>query len=245
LGILLTQDILIVPMLIGVNYLSGHVPPTDEIIRQLVGGAILVVILLGMLRGKKVRLPFAKAMLRDHELQVFVGLILCFGFALFTAIMGLSAALGAFVAGMIVHASRSTRWFHETLHPFRVLFVSIFFVSVGMLISFRFIMENWQTLALVITAIYVTNHFINTLILRNFGSSWRESWYGGALLAQIGELSFVLSATGYSSGIFTDYVYQLTVAVIALTLFFSPFWIALTKKLCHYRHSSTLKPEKV
>lgn len=241
LGILLTQDILIVPMLIAINYLSGHLPATEEIIRQLIGGSLIVGILVWLLRREKIKLPYAEIIMKDHELQIFAAFTLCFGCALATAFFGLSAALGAFIAGMVVHASNSTKWFHETLHPFRVLFVSLFFVSIGMLISIDFLKNNWETLALLIGGIYVTNHLLNTFILKYFGSTWKESWYGGALLAQIGELSFVLAATGYNSGVFSEYLYHLTIAAIALSLLLSPFWIQFTKNWCHYKSPVLLK----
>ncbi len=69
------------------------------------------------------------------------------------------------------------------------------------------------------------------------GNDWKESLYGGALLAQIGELSFVLAAIGFSTHIIGDYGYQITIAVIALSLLISPFWIAGTKNIIHRKKS--------
>ncbi len=231
ISILLTQDILIVPILIATNYLGGQLPETSEIILQLVGGILLVSLMAYVIKKKNIRFPYSEKIEEDHELQVFVAFNSCFGFALITALFGLSAALGAFVAGILVHSAQSTNWFHESLHSFRVVFVALFFISIGMLIDLNFLVVHWKTIGFLILAVYVSNHFINAAILHYFDNSWRDSLYGGALLAQIGELSFVVAATAYHSKIITDFSYQTTILVISLTLLLSPFWIAMTKAL--------------
>lgn len=229
ISILLMQDILIVPMLIITSYLGGTAPTTDEIILQLVGGALIIGGIIWVIKQKQITLPFSKRFEEDHELQVFMAFIICFGFALVTAFFGLSAALGAFVGGIMVHAARSTEWFHDSLHSFRVVFVALFFVSVGMLIDLNFLLANWKIISLMILVVYLSNHFINATILHYFGRNWKTSLYGGALLAQIGELSFVLATSAFSAQIISDFTYQLTMAVISMTLLISPFWIALTR----------------
>jgi CPA2 family monovalent cation:H+ antiporter-2 len=75
------------------------------------------------------------------------------------------------------------------------------------------------------------NYSINVLALRLFYRDWKVSLYAGALLSQIGEFSFILGALGFSSGIIDDYGYQLIISTIALSLFLSPFWISLTRKI--------------
>ena len=100
-----------------------------------------------------------------------------------------------------------------------------------MLIDINFLIENWTIIAALIFVIYLSNHFINAIVLHYFGSTWKNSLYGGALLAQIGELSFVLATSAYYARIINDFVYQLTVVIISLSLLFSPFWIIATKKI--------------
>ncbi len=231
ISILLVQDILIVPMLISTSYLSGTTPSTHELILQVLGGMLLIGVIIWVLRKKEFTLPFSEQLKKDHEMQVFVAIVFCFGFAVTTAFFGISAALGAFVGGMVVHAANSTDWFHDSLHSFRVVFVAIFFASVGMLIDLSFLVADWPIITLIIIAVYIGNHFINSAILYYFGSNWKMSLYGGALLAQIGELSFVLASTSFYAAIITNFAYQLTIIVISLTLLISPFWIATTKKL--------------
>lgn len=240
ISILLTQDILIVPMLIITSYFGGDSPTLQEISLQILGGLLLVGGMIWIIRKKEISLPFSKRLQQDHEMQVFVAIIFCFGFAILTAFFGISAALGAFVGGMVVHAAKSTEWFHDSLHSFRVIFVAIFFASIGMLIDISFLMENWRIIALIILAVYLGNHLINSVVLYFFGRDWKMSLYGGALLAQVGELSFVVASTAFYAEIITDFEYQLTVIVISLTLLISPFWIAGTKNLL----GNTIKKEK-
>ena len=231
ISILLMQDMLIVPMLIITELLGGVKPTTEEIIMQSGGGLFIIAIFIIILRKGKIRLPFSKWMEKDHELQVFIAIIFCFGFASFTAFLGLSAALGSFFAGIIVHATDTKEWFHDSLHSFRVSFVSMFFVSIGMLINLHFLVDNLLIISLLVLTAFITNHLINTFTLNVFCRNWRNSVYGGALLAQIGELSFIIAATAYYRDVIGEFTYQLSIATISITLLFSPFWILLTKKI--------------
>ena len=231
ISMLLVQDILIVPMLILTSYLGGASPSTTDIVMQLIGGVLLVGVMIYILKKKEISLPFSKKLKDDHEMQVFLAIAYCFGFAIVTAFFGISAALGAFVGGMVVNVTRSTDWIHDSLHAFRVVFVAVFFASVGMMIDISFLMQYWQIITLLIIATYIGNHFINATVIHYFGRNWKMSLYGGALLAQIGELSFVLSSSAFYSEIISDFEYQLTIIVISLTLLLSPFWIIATKKL--------------
>ena len=231
ISILLMQDMLIVPMLIITEILAGVSPTTEEIILQSAGGLLIIGVFIIILRKGKIKVPFSKMMEKDHELQVFIAILFSFGFASFTAFLGLSAALGAFFAGIIVHATDTKEWFHDSLHGFRVSFVSMFFVSIGMLIDLQFVADNLLIISLLVLSAFLTNHFINTFTLNFFCRMWRNSIYGGALLAQIGELSFIVAATAYYRGVIQEYTYQLSIATISITLLFSPFWIIITKKI--------------
>ena len=231
LSILLTQDVLIAPLVIITALLGGQSQSTGELALMIVGASLFVLIVGYIYRKRRVRLPFSKNIESDHELQVFVALLFCFGGALLSSFFHLSAALGAFVGGMVMHAGRATHWIHDTLLSFRVLFVSVFFVSVGLQVDFNFVIENWFPLSLGLGTVYLTNHLVNATILRFFSDNWREALLGGALLAQIGELSFLISATAFSLGIFEGYAYHFTISLICITLVVSPLWILMTERL--------------
>ena len=229
IAVLLVQDLAIVPMLITLRFLGGETIDRGALLLQTLGGAAAIGAIVWLIVKVGVRLPFGGLSRRDHELQVFAALILCLGLALLTGLAGLSTALGAFVAGLVVSSARETHWVHTSLEPFRVVFLALFFVSVGMLIDLPFLRQHWLIAALLIAVVLLLNTVINTVILRLLGDTWRESLYTGGLLSQIGEFSFLLGAVGFQSGIITEYAYQMTIAIIALTLLFSPAWIHLIK----------------
>jgi len=239
-GILLVQDILIVPMIIVLAFLAGHKPSAQEIGLQIIGGILVFALLGWILSGRQVRLPFQKVLRRDHDLQVFVALFLCLGFALVTGMTGLSTALGAFVAGLVVSAAKGTQWVHESAHPFRVVFIALFFVSVGMLIDLSFVSSNLLIIGILVLFVLLTNTFINAGILRLLGGGWRKSLYAGSILSQIGEFSFVLAAIGLQGGIIGEFGYQTTISVIAVTLLISPLWIFGMKRVTRTIVSRTI-----
>ena len=231
LSILLTQDVIIVPLLIITSMLGGKPEPLENIVLMITGGSIIIAVLIYIYRKREIKLPFTERFEKDRELQVFLAILLCFGGALLSSIFGLSPALGAFVGGMIMNVSKAAHWIHNTLHSFRVLFVAFFFISVGLQFDFTFLFNNALPILVVLIAVYVTNHLINSIILRMFSSSWKDALLGGALLAQIGELSFLLSFSAYNLGIIGNYGYKFTISLISLTLIISPFWTALTEKI--------------
>lgn len=229
--ILIAQDLAVVPMMIVISLLSGESPGTGQTLRQVLGGAAIVAITAFVVTRPHIRLPFANRIRDDHELQVLAALLACFGFAFVSGSLGLSSALGAFVAGMIVASARETDWARRTLEPLRVIFVGLLFVSMGMQIDLEFISTAWQEVLLLVIGVLTTNTFINAVVLKLLGDTWRISLYSGALLAQVGEFSFVLAAVGLQVGIIQGFSYQMTIAVIALSLLLSPAWISASKRL--------------
>lgn len=232
LGVLLVQDLAIIPMMIIIGLFGvEHESSTWSIAKQVIGGIGMLIFFTWLISRESIRLPIPKWLRGDHEMQVFFALLLCFGLALITGLLELSAALGAFAAGILVSTAKETQWVHHALEPFRVVFVALFFVSIGMLVDPRFLLENWIQISLLVIAVILTNTFINASILRVSGDDWRASLYGGALLSQIGEFSFVLAAIGLQSDIITQVGYQIVVEVIAITLLLSPAWIMFIKLL--------------
>jgi len=239
LGILLVQDLIIIPMLIIIGLFGGTTPSWEELTIQITGAVLMIVILIWALSKDNFHLPFAYLLKGDKELQVFSALLLCLGLSLLTGLANLSTALGAFAAGILVTAAKETQWVHHALDPFRVIFVALFFVSVGLLVDVSFVISHLMQVTLLVLIVLISNTFLNGLILRMLGYRWRESLYAGAILAQIGEFSFVLAAVGFNSEIISQVAYQYTIAVIALSLLFSPFWIKLARQVLHVSQLQT------
>lgn len=231
LGILLVQDLAIIPMLLILGTFSGETSSLTQVLLQGIGTLLFVGLIALIIGRESLHLPLGKMLGEDHEMQIFAALAICFGLALISGLLGLSTALGAFAGGMLISAARETQWVHHNIEPFRVVFVALFFVSIGMLVDLNFFTAHWQQILLLLVAVVLTNTFINAAILRLLGDSWKDSFYAGALLSQIGEFSFVLAAIGIQGNIISHYGYQLTIATIALSLLVSPAWIGLSKRL--------------
>lgn len=229
LSILIAQDLAVIPMLIILSYLGESNEDYKNILMQLIGALSIAGILFSIAKNEVIRLPFGKFLRNDYELQIFTALFICLGLSLFTGLAGLSTALGAFVAGIIIGAAKETQWVYHSLESFRVVFVALFFVSIGMLLDLEFIATNWALIGTLVILVLVTNIVINGAILKLLGEPWKECIYAGALLSQIGEFSFVLAAVGIQAGIISNYGYQITIAIISVTLLISPPWIMIVK----------------
>jgi CPA2 family monovalent cation:H+ antiporter-2 len=224
-GFLLLQDLLVVPMMLVINFISGEELPTDHIFKACLGTVLSVIFLWAAFSKKMLRIPFKKDIMADHDLQVFVGFLFCFGFAWFTWFFGLSPALGAFMAGIIIGQDKSTHWLDNALIPFRVFFMAFFFISVGLQINIYFFKDNLGVTLALTLSILIINSLINTLVVKITGQNWRDSLYADALLSQIGEFSFVLMTLAKSLGLVNDIIHQIILAVIALTMVFSAVWV--------------------
>lgn len=238
LGILLAQDLAIIPMLIIIGLYQTDAAESAHIGKQVVGSLFAAALFAIIIVKKVVHIPLSKWLKNDHELQLFAGLGICFGLSMLTAWLELSTALGAFLGGMLIGAAKETQWVHHNLNSLKVIFVALFFISIGMMLDVDFLRGNLpQVLSLVFAAL-ITNTFINAWILKISNFSWKESLYAGALLSQIGEFSFVLAAVGFQASIINQYGYQLAICVIALSLLVSPLWLLVCKKASGYKSES-------
>ena len=229
LVILLAQDLAVIPMMMILSTLGNTSGETSNIWLQLFGASIMAIIIGYIAIKETIHLPLSKYLGNDHELHVFAVLCICLGLALLTGLAQLSTALGAFVGGMVIGAAKETQLAHHSPESFRVVFVALFFVSIGMLVDLSFIQDHWLQVGALVILVIITNTFINGAVLRMLGDNWRDSLYAGTLLSQIGEFSFVLAAVGIQSHIITSYGYQMTIAVISVSLLISPPWIMFIK----------------
>jgi CPA2 family monovalent cation:H+ antiporter-2 len=219
-------------MVVCLNFMAaGDVSAID--LGKVCAGGTLILLLLRAASARRPSLPFKRDIAADHDLQVFLGFAICFGMAWVTAWLGLSAALGAFVAGIVIGKDKATRWLGKALIPFRVFFLAFFFIAVGLQLDLPFFRDNVGTIVFVALSVLLINSLLNAMLFRLAGNSWRDSLYGGALLSQIGEFSFVLMTLAVSLGLVGNYLYQVTLAVITLTMLLSSFWITVMQRLIY------------
>lgn len=229
LGILLVQDLLVIPMMIVLSLFSGHTPSINSILLQIVGGIAAFTIVIFVTVKEQIRLPFLSHLAKDPEGRVFVALLLCFGLATITSLLGLSTALGSFLAGLVVASTKETHWAHESLLPLKTIFLAIFFVSIGMLVDVSYLWHFFWQISFLVLAAFATNTLINAIILRILKEKWQVSLYQGSMLSQIGEFAFVLTAIGFEVGIISNSSYKMLITTIALTILLSPLWIKWMK----------------
>lgn len=231
-GILLVQDLAVVPMMIIIGLFSGTEMKSLDLAKQCLGAGLFLFLFLFLARSNKpIRLPFSSHIRKDQEMEVFAAFILCFGFALVSGLLHLSTALGAFMAGIYASAARETTWIHHKLEPFRVVFLALFFLAVGMLVDVAFLRDHWLPVLSLVLFVFIGNTLLQAIVLRFLGQPWRSALYTSAILAQMGEFGFLLAAVGHNQGLLSSMGYQMILMVTVITLVLSPLWFTLARKL--------------
>jgi len=230
LGILIFQDIAVVPLMIGIDFLSPHTALSFGLIFKKIGFIILFAsaIFIGfrILMPRIVRLI---ASLQAREVLVIGALVICFGAAYLTSLVGLSLALGSFVAGMVIASTDESHQISMTIDPFREAFTSIFFISVGLLLDIRVI--NLPLFIAIALMVLLVKGLVVGGVSIFLGNSLRVSMMAGMALAQIGEFSFVLAEAGLKNRLIDHEVFQSMLAIIVVTMTVAPAMIALAPKL--------------
>ncbi len=164
---------------------------------------------------------------KSVELFLLIALGVSLGTAVFTASLGLSPALGAFLAGLIISESP---FVHETLArilPLRDSFVALFFVSIGTLIDPQLLMQNWGLLAVLLVLIIPMKGSVRALLTRLTGRPWRVALLIGIGFTQIGEFSFVIAKLGLDQNLISFELYNATLAASLLTILLNPLGIRM------------------
>lgn len=230
-SITLVQDLAVIPMILILSLMSGETISPLTLTTQTIAAIGFLLLMIWLSSPRVIKLPYGKIIENDHELQVLLAVAFCFGLGLIASLMGLSTAFGAFVAGMLLRVIREAKWVESSLSGFRVIFVALFFASVGMLVDLKFLASNWTEVAMLASIVIVVNTLLVAVIIKLLGRKWGHSFYVASMVSQIGEFSFVLAAVGIASGIIADFAYQMTISVIVVTLVLSPAWVFIIKKL--------------
>lgn len=232
-GILIFQDFLLIPMLLTINFISNKSIGVGPVILIVIVGFLIILLLKEVFLNKQITIPFPNYLQDDHEAQVFAGLLICFGFALLTQMAGLSTAIGALSGGVLISQSNTMGWLENNLKPFRVFFMTFFFLSIGLQLNVDFLVHHSGLIVVIVSMIMLVNSLINAFVFRLLNVSWRNSLYAGALLSQIGEFSLVLCMVARSNQLVNDYWFQLTLAVISCTMLISAIWINIIRKFIY------------
>lgn len=166
---------------------------------------------------------------QSEEIDVLLVLTICLVTATVTEMVGLSLALGAFVAGLLLGSSNYAHRLAEKVFPLRDALVAIFFVTVGMLIDPRSLFSNWRLLAVVTGLILVGKFVVWFLIVRLFRYPAPTALRVGIGLTQIGEFSFVLARIALDSGLITREIYNASLAASLVTILINATLFKLVK----------------
>jgi len=228
LGVLLVQDMAIIPMMVILGLIGSTTVSSPEIAIQVVGGIVIVTFVLWLMRSGHFHIP--DALTGNADQSMMLGLLLCLGSASLTAWLGLSPGLGAFLAGILLASSDQAEWVHEHLGPVHVIFMAMFFLSVGMLVNITYFLEHIEVVLGATILVFLFNAGTNIFVLRSLREDWQTSLLTAGLLSQIGEFSFLLAAVGLHAGLMNQSLHSMTVLVIALTLMLSPLWHSMIKR---------------
>src|SRR5690606_32959777 len=177
---------------------------------------------------------------KSKELFMFTTLTLCFAVAFLTSEAGLSLALGAFLAGLIVSESEYSHQATSMILPFKELFTSFFFISIGMLLDVNFFIENSGIILLVVLGVFILKVAITALAVAFLKYPPRVVLLTGLALFQIGEFSFILSKVGIENDLLTPEMNQYFLSVSILTMILTPFIMIFSENI-----SSVLVPSKL
>lgn len=221
LGVLLFQDLAIVPMLILIPALAGN--QSIAMGPRLLTGLVLALTFLLVARFLMPRIVNIVIRSGVRELYVMMAVAVCLGAALLTQSLGLSPALGAFLAGLLVSESEYAHQVVAEILPFRDLFSSLFFISIGMLLAPDYLFGNLPTVGGWFLLTIAVKAFVAAVIIRAMGFPLRIAAIVGISLAQVGEFSFVLISVGTDQGLVSASQSQQFLAVAVLTLIATPF----------------------
>ena len=227
LAILIFQDIAIVPMMLITPILAGEASDmSSALILLLAKGAVMIAVVFV---GAKYIVPLMLSQVlqtRSREVFLLSVLAICLAVVWLTSRFGVSLALGAFLAGLIVSESESSHDALGHISPFRDVFTSFFFVSVGMLLDFHVLFQKPLLIAGLTIGVFIAKSVIAGGVTSMLGYPLRTAILTGLTLSQVGEFAFILAKAGVEHGLLSDANYKLFLAVSVVTMAATPFIIS-------------------
>lgn len=231
-GILLFQDLSIVPMMLMIPILSGrNASSPSRIVITFVTAIIAVAVIYLATRRAIPYLLHHIVRLRSPEVFIISVVLICLGTSFLTAQFGLSLALGAFIAGMVLSESEYNHQIIADILPFRDVFNSLFFISIGMLLSLGALTSNILVIIVWVMGLILLKALLALAVVRLLGYSLRIATMTAIGLSQIGEFSFILAKTGVPEGLLSDLDYQRFLAASILSMIATPFLIKAAPRI--------------
>lgn len=232
LGILIFQDLLLVPLLLFTPILGGEAQGGQGsfLILGLKAVFIVALIYIGN-RWLMPRLLHAIARTKNQELFLMSILFICLGVALLTAKLGMSLAFGAFVAGLMISDTQYSHNAFGNLAPLKDLFVSFFFISIGILLDLDFLLQNPFLVLITVFIVIFFKAFIAAGTAFLLGHTFKGTIMVGLALSQVGEFSFLLASMGVDYKLLSPFNYQLFLTVAVLSMAMTPLVMRMSRPL--------------
>jgi K+:H+ antiporter len=235
IGVLLFQDLAVVPLLIMIPALAstGDSGTNYSLMYAIALFKALVVLTLILFLGQRLMRPWFHLVARQRSSELFVlnVLLITLGLAWLTDLAGLSLALGAFLAGMLISETEYRYQVEDDIKPFRDILLGLFFITIGMLLDMQVVMQNFLWVILILTALIVLKVFLIAGLSRFFGASSSVAARTGLSLAQGGEFGFVLLAQAGATGLVENAILQPVLAAVVLSMFVAPFIIEHSERM--------------
>jgi CPA2 family monovalent cation:H+ antiporter-2 len=233
LGILIYQDIIVVAMMLFTPWLAADSVALDSLWWVLLKALVLMVAVIILSLYVLPPLLYQITRTQSRELFMLSIIVICFSIAGLTYSAGLSLALGAFLAGLIIAESEYSHQALANVIPFMDTFTSLFFVSIGMLLSVQSVWSHMGTLIIFTLAILSVKGLVAGLAAVILAYPLRIAIIVGFTLCQVGEFSFILAQTGISHGLLSPELYQGFLAASIMTMMLTPllpyFYIGILK----------------
>ncbi len=232
IGVILSQDIMVVPMMLLIPFLAGTSGPDAQLIIWKLFKSILIIVVI--LAAARYVIPFVLESLVNMKMRdvlVITSVVIAMGIAWITESLGLSLAIGAFLAGLALSDTDFTHQIISDISPFRDVFLSVFFVSLGMILNVDFLRENTGYILLASLVIIGIKAAIVFGLVKLMKYPLRVALLSGVMLSQIGEFSFVLASQGLRENIISGFIYQGFIGASVLTFIATPLFVSLTYHL--------------
>lgn len=228
MSVLILEDILAIVMMVMLSAIAGGSNPDGE---QMLGSIVKIgfFLVLWFIVGIFAIPWFLRSVrkLVNNETLLIVALGLCCGMAVLSTKVGFSSAFGAFVMGSILAETVEAEKINKLVEPVKNLFGAIFFVSVGMLVDPKILVEYALPILALVCTILVGQAILGTLGFMLGGESLKSAMRCGFSMSQIGEFSFIIASLGLSLGVISNFLYPVVVAVSVITTFLTPYMIRL------------------
>ncbi|MDR0631272.1 MAG: cation:proton antiporter [Holosporales bacterium] len=235
IGVLIAQDIAVIPMILTLKALTGGGGTGAVIIAKILVAIAFIALLVGHLSrsNSKLNFNFENILGNNKDLYMLTSLSICFAAAAIAGGVGLTAPYGAFLAGLALgNLNEKGNIFAESIRPIQKILLMVFFLSIGLLLDLRFVWNHLGIICLLLLVVTIVKTVANIVILRILHVKLVQASFVGIALAQLGEFSFLLTTAleeQHSSSF--EFAEKCLIALTVLSLVFSPFWMKMTNRL--------------